>query len=135
MITFAQTCRGDSRIDEIGNDPATLFRPIFLKPCRGRRPRRPGNERIFNLQPAMIGSHVKSKICCFPDRRGRRSLQAKIQTASTRRYGAKTLSFPVRFKAIAVSVYGDSIFHQWAFFSKGSPWGELPPQVGERGIR
>ena len=84
-IIRAQTRRGDSRIDEIGNDPATLFRSISLKPCRGRRPRRPGNERIFNLQPAMIGSRIKSKICCFPDRRGRRSLQAKIQTASTHR--------------------------------------------------
>jgi len=83
---------------------ATLFRSISLKPCRGRRPRRPGNERIFNLHPAIIGSHVKSKICCFPDRRGRRSLQAKMQTASMRRYGAKTLSFPGRFKAIAIAL-------------------------------
>ena len=64
--------------------------------CRDRRPRRPGNERIFNLQPAMIGSRIKSKICCFSGRRGRRPLQAKIQIALTRRYGAKTLSFPGR---------------------------------------
>jgi len=65
----------------------------------------------------------------------RRPLQAKIQTASTKRYRAEILSFPGRRKAIAVSVYGDSIFHRWAIFTKGSPWGELPPQVGERGIR
>ena len=35
----------------------------------------PKNERIFNLQPAIICSRIKSKICCFSDRRGRRSLQ------------------------------------------------------------
>ena len=64
----------------------------FFSDSRGRSE----NEKILKLHPAIIGSHVKSKICCFLDRRGRRSLQAKIQTASTRRYGAKTLSFPGR---------------------------------------
>ena len=43
--------------------------------CRDRRPRRSKKEKILNLHPAIIGSHIKSKICCFPDRRGRRSLQ------------------------------------------------------------
>ena len=43
--------------------------------CRDRRPRRSENERILKLHPAIICSHIKSKICCFPDRRGRRSLQ------------------------------------------------------------
>ena len=28
----------------------------------------------------------------------------------------------------------DYIFPSGQFFTKGSPWGELPPQVGERGI-
>ena len=37
--------------------------------CRDRRPRRSENERILNLHPAIICSHIKSKICCFPDRR------------------------------------------------------------------
>jgi len=49
----------------------------------------------------MIGSRIKSKICCFSGRRGRRPLQAKIQTASTRRHGAKTLSFPGRRVLVA----------------------------------
>ena len=56
-------------MDVTVNFVATLFRPIPLKPCRDRRPRRSENEKILKLHPAIIGSHVKSKICCFLDRR------------------------------------------------------------------
>ena len=136
-------------MDVIGNFAATLLRSIFLKPCRGRRPRRPGKQQIllFKRLPTIAG--CKLKILSFPGRRGRRPLQAKIQTASTHRYGAETLSFPgrrgrrplqeianifaplrvtrSRLCMIASSLRGN-------FFTKGSPWGELPPQVGERGI-
>ena len=44
----------------------------------------PKNEKLFNLQPAIICSRIKSKICCFPGRRGRRPLQGlrKIERKS-----------------------------------------------------
>ena len=46
-------------------------------------------------------SRLKSKICCFPDRRGRRSLQAKNQAASTRRCGVEILSLSGRRVLVA----------------------------------
>ena len=49
-----------------------------------------------NFKRLQIIAGCKLKILSFPGRRGRRPLQAKIQTASTRRYGAKTLSVPGR---------------------------------------
>ena len=64
-------------MDEIGNDPATLFRSISLKPCRDRRPRRSEKKKHLLCVWLHTNSRLKSKICCFPDRRGRRSLQAK----------------------------------------------------------
>ena len=66
-----------SRGTEIVDYTATLFRSIPLKPCRDRRPRRSKKEKILNLQPAIICSRIKSKICCFSGRRGRRPLQAR----------------------------------------------------------
>ena len=123
MIIFAQIRRGDhwssackksdfhkraihesplrSRGTEIVDYTATLFRPISLKPCRDRRPRRSEKKKRLLCVWLHANSRIKSKICCFPDRRGRRSLQAKIQTASTRRYGAKTLSFSGRRVLVA----------------------------------
>ena len=75
---------------------ATLFRSIPLKPCRDRRPRLSEKKKRLLCVWLHTNSRLKSKICCFSGRRGRRPLQAKNQTASIRRYGAKTLSFPDR---------------------------------------
>ena len=56
---------------------ATLFHSICLKPCRDRRPRRSEKKKRLLCVWLHTNSRLKSKICCFPDRRGRRSLQAK----------------------------------------------------------
>ena len=69
--------------------------------CRGRRPRRPEKQQILLFIRLPIIAGCKLKILSFPGRRGRRSLQAKNQTASIRRYGAKTLSFPGRRVLVA----------------------------------
>ena len=80
---------------------ATLFRPISLKPCRDRRPRRSEKQQILLFMWLPIIAGCKLKILSFPDRRGRRSLQAKCLNASTRRYGAETLSLPGRRVLVA----------------------------------
>ena len=66
-----------SRVDETVNFAATLFYSISIKPCRDRRPRRSEKKKRLLCVWLHTNSRLKSKICCFPDRRGRRSLQAK----------------------------------------------------------
>ena len=77
------------------NFVTTLFRPITIKPCRDRRPRRSKKQQILLFTWLQIIAGCNFKILSFSDRRGRRSLQAKCLTISTRRYGAKKHRFRV----------------------------------------
>ena len=58
-----------SRGTEIVDYTATLFRSISLKPCRGRRPRRPEKQQILLFMWLPIIAGCKLKILSFPDRR------------------------------------------------------------------
>ena len=91
IVNHAQTRRGDhrssackksdfhkraihesplrSRIDVTVNFVATLFRPITLKPCRDRRPRRSGRQHILLFIWLQIIAGCKFKFFSFLDRR------------------------------------------------------------------
>jgi len=108
---------------------ATLFYSISLKPCRGRRPRRPEKQQVLLFIRLPIIAGCKLKKLLFPGRRGRRPLQAKNQAASTRRYREKKTSFSGGQKAIAVAPYRQKIkphrYAERAFFSPRRGYGKF----------
>ena len=92
-----------SRIDITVNFAAALFRPIFLKPCRDRRPRRSEKKKRLLCVWLHTNSRLKSKICCFSGRRKAIAAAPYRQKFKPHRY-ADTERNPYRSRGVEFSL-------------------------------